>query len=84
MENSARSLYSAILRLPRPHLPLGSTTHHAPLGEDPLHGAEVTRPTPFFQRHMYSDSDDDGSYTAIDRDTRLAYAVRPSFAVKLA
>jgi hypothetical protein len=82
--NTARSVYAAILRLPRPHLPLGSTTHRAPLDEDMLHGADVTKPTPFFQRHVYSDSDDEGSYTAIDRDARLAYAVRQSFAVRLA
>ena len=69
-------MYAAVLRLPRPHLPPASTTHHAPLDENTLHGADVTRPTPFFQRRMYSDSDDEGSYTAIDCDARLAYAAR--------
>ena len=51
------------------------TSHHAPLDEDTLLGTDLTRPIPFFQRHVYSDSDDEGSYTAMDRDARLAYAV---------
>ena len=69
-------MYAAILRLPRPHLPLASTmTHDPPLDEDTLQGTELTRPTPFFQRHVYSDSDDEGSYTAMERDERLAYAI---------
>lgn len=76
MGNTARSVYAAVLRLPRPHLPLASTmTHHAQLDEDTLQSAELTRPTPFFQRHVYSDSDDEGSYTAMERDARLAYAI---------
>lgn len=69
-------MYATILRLPRPHLPLASTmTHHSPLDEDALKSVELTRPTPFFQRHVYSDSDDEGSYTVIGRDARLAYAI---------
>ena len=51
-------------------------THHAPLDEDTLQSFDLTRPTPFFQRHVYSDSDDEGSYTAMGRDALLAYAVR--------
>jgi hypothetical protein len=50
-------------------------THHSPLDEDALKSVELTRPTPFFQRHVYSDSDDEGSYTVIGRDARLAYAI---------
>ena len=74
--NTARIVCAAILRLPRPHLPLASTTtNHAPLDEDTLQGADLTRPTPFFRRHVYSDSDDEDSYTAMDRDARLVYAV---------
>ena len=37
--------------------------------EDTLQGTDLTRPTPFFQRPVYSDSDDD---TVMDRDAHLA------------
>ncbi|KAI0288543.1 hypothetical protein BC826DRAFT_1107677 [Russula brevipes] len=81
----SRSVYAAVLRLPRPYFaPSSKTTHPAPLIEGTLQGAGLTKPTPFFQRHVYSDSDDEGSYTAMDRDARLAYAVRPLFVAALA
>ncbi|KAH9985984.1 hypothetical protein BJV74DRAFT_946145 [Russula compacta] len=68
----SRSVYAAVLRLPRPHLAPSSTTHAAPPADDMLQGTDLMRPTPFFQRHVYSDSDDEASYTAMDRDARLA------------
>ena len=47
-------------------------TYRASRVEDMLQGTNLTRPTPFFQRPVYSDSDDEGSYTVMDRDTHLA------------
>ena len=47
-------------------------THRALRVDDTLQGADLTRPTPFFQRLVYSDSDDEGSYTVMERDAHLA------------
>jgi len=83
LESTARSLYAAVLRLPRPHhVPPSTATHFAPLVEDELQGVEVLKPMPFFQRNVYSDSDEEGSYTAMDRDARLAYVILQLLAVR--
>ena len=65
---TARSVHTAVLKLPRP-LP---HVHSAPPG-DGLNRSELTKPVPFANRYLYSDSDDEGSYTVTDHDVRLAY-----------
>jgi hypothetical protein len=35
----------------------------------------MTKPVPFSHRYLYSDSDDEGSYTVTDHDIRLAYVL---------
>ncbi|KAI9507443.1 hypothetical protein F5148DRAFT_1205043 [Russula earlei] len=81
----SRSLYASILRMPRPyHVLPSATTNHAPPAEDTLeeNEPELTKPMPFFQRNVYSDSDDEGSNTVMDRDARLANS-RPTSTLPL-
>lgn len=65
---TARSVHTAVLKLPRP-LPHA----HSALPSDGLNRSELTKPVPFANRYLYSDSDDEGSYTVTDHDVRLAY-----------
>ncbi|KAH9083360.1 hypothetical protein EDB83DRAFT_2538792 [Lactarius deliciosus] len=70
-----RSVHTAFLRLPRP-LPQAHSS--APSRSDGPNRSDLTKPTPFSHRHLYSDSDDEGSYTVIDHDVRLANSRPPS------
>jgi hypothetical protein len=45
-----------------------------PRGDGPNRG-DMTKPVPFSHRYLYSDSDDEGSYTVTDHDIRLAYVL---------
>jgi hypothetical protein len=46
-------------------------TCRAPRVDDTLQETDLTKPTPFFQRPVYSDSDEEDSYAVIDRDALL-------------
>ncbi|KAH9041126.1 hypothetical protein EDB84DRAFT_1436665 [Lactarius hengduanensis] len=70
-----RSVHTAFLRLPRP-LPQAQSS--APSRSDGPNRSDLTKPTPFSHRHLYSDSEDEGSYTVIDHDVRLANSRPPS------
>ncbi|KAI9437708.1 hypothetical protein H4582DRAFT_1957102, partial [Lactarius indigo] len=69
------SVHTAFLRLPRP-LPQAHSS--APSRSDGPNRSDLTKPTPFSYRHLYSDSDDEGSYTVFDHDVRLANSRPPS------
>ncbi|KAI9455337.1 hypothetical protein BJY52DRAFT_1280457, partial [Lactarius psammicola] len=69
-----RSVHTAFLKLPRPYPPVHSS---APRGDGP-NRSDLTKPIPFSHRHLYSDSDEEGSYTVIDHDVRLANSRPPS------
>ncbi|KAH9171981.1 hypothetical protein EDB89DRAFT_2174254 [Lactarius sanguifluus] len=71
----ARSVHTAFLRLPRP-LPQAHSS--APSRSDGPNRSDLTKPTPFSHRYLYSDSEDEGSYTVIDHDVRLANSRPPS------
>ncbi|KAH9055046.1 hypothetical protein EDB87DRAFT_1580073 [Lactarius vividus] len=70
-----RSVHTTFLKLPRP-LPQAHSS--APSRGDGPNRTDLTKPTPFSHRHIYSDSDDEGSYTVIDHDVRLANSRPPS------
>ncbi|KAI0300988.1 hypothetical protein B0F90DRAFT_1720731 [Multifurca ochricompacta] len=75
----SRSMYTAILRLPRPYLDQYSASNRqVPLPGDWPQGTDLTKPIPFSHRHIYSDSDDEGPYTVIDHDARLVNSRPPS------
>jgi hypothetical protein len=61
-------VHTAVLKLPRPY----PHAYSAPR-DDGLNRSELTKPVPFANRYLYSDSDDEGSYTVTDHDVRLAY-----------
>ena len=67
-------MHAAVLRLPRPHLAQPSV-HDAPLVGVNMEGNDLTKPTPFSRRNLFSDSDDEDSYTAVDHDRRLVYVL---------
>ncbi|KAI0267154.1 hypothetical protein BC834DRAFT_969170 [Gloeopeniophorella convolvens] len=74
-----RSIYTAVLKLPRPYFKAESSraTQAGPEG-DAQNDADLTKPMPFPQRHLYSDSDDEGAYAAADNDARLVNSRPPS------
>ena len=63
-------MHTAFLKLPRPY----PHAYSAPRGDEPIRD-DMTKPVPFSHRYLYSDSDDEGSYTVTDHDVRLAYVL---------